>query len=80
MDISCPKCGAENWLENQSKCLACSAILRRCTDCANYDASHGNCRRTGAEVDSYEAENPSLLSVSTNCLNYRHAEHVRGPG
>lgn len=76
MDVSCPKCGAENWLENQSRCLACDAILRRCADCTHYDASQEKCRTTAAEVDSYEAGNPSLLSVSTNCLNYRCAQRV----
>ncbi len=76
MDVKCPKCGAENWLENQSRCLACDAILRRCADCTNYDTGQEKCRPTDSEVDSYEAENPSLLSVSTNCLNYRCAQRV----
>lgn len=76
MDVKCAKCGAENWLENQSRCLACDAILRRCADCTNYDTAQEKCRPLDTDVDSYEAENPSLLSMSTNCLNYRCAQKV----
>lgn len=76
VDIRCHKCGTENWLENQSRCLACNAVLRRCADCAHYDSSHERCRTIGAEVDHYEAGNPSVLSVSTNCTGYRCAQRV----
>ncbi len=76
MDVKCSKCGAENWLENQSRCLTCDAILRRCADCTNYDAAQEKCRPLDTDVDGHEAENPSLLSMSTNCLNYRCAQKV----
>ena len=76
MEVKCHKCGTENWLENQSRCLACDAVLRRCADCANYESSRECCRTLGAEVDRREAENPSLLSISTNCLGYRCAQKV----
>jgi len=73
VEVNCPQCGKENWLENQSRCFACNAILRRCTDCVSYDSGQERCRTTGADVDKHEAANPSLLSVSTNCLTYRGA-------
>ncbi len=73
MELNCPMCGLENWLENQSRCLACGAILRRCADCASYDAGRELCRRLSIDVDRYEAENPGVLSNSTNCSGYRSA-------
>ena len=72
-EILCPSCGAENWLENQSRCLSCDAILRRCANCANYDSSKQFCRAIRAEIDSYEAGNPSVLSTSTKCQHFRLA-------
>ena len=50
MDIKCPSCGAENWLENQSRCFHCSEVLRRCIDCANYDRSHRSCQSLDTDV------------------------------
>jgi rRNA maturation protein Nop10 len=73
VEIKCPKCGAENWLENQSRCLACDAILRRCSDCASYNAAGERCNKFGSEIERREADNPSLLSSSTNCLGYQCA-------
>lgn len=72
MEIPCPNCGAGNWLENQSRCLKCATILRRCTDCGNYDAKRETCRTTGGGVDASEAAHPSLLSSSTNCMSFRY--------
>lgn len=77
MDVKCPKCGAENWLDNQSRCLTCDAILRRCADCTGYDSSLEKCRTLNTEIDRYESQNPSLLSTSTNCPGYRCAQRVR---
>jgi hypothetical protein len=71
MEVICPQCGTENWLENQSRCLTCEAVLRRCIDCSHYDADQEQCRTLGNEVDRYEAEHPSVLSSSTNCRDYR---------
>ena|GEM_PF-1047688 len=73
VDIICPKCGTENWLENQNRCFACNAVLRRCADCVNYDSRREWCRALDSEIGRYEAENPSLLSISTNCMGYRCA-------
>ncbi len=70
MDVNCPKCGAQNWLDNQSRCFQCNAVLRRCIDCANYERSAETCKALSTDVDLYEAENPSLLSCSTNCTNF----------
>jgi len=76
VDVKCPSCGTENWLENQSQCFKCGAVLRRCVDCANYDGERQVCRTTQAEVDSRDAERPGLLSVSTNCPGYRCTSSV----
>jgi hypothetical protein len=82
VEINCHRCGTENWLENQSRCLACDSILRRCIDCSGYDAGRETCRAIETDVDRYEAENPSLLSMSTNCLRYQATAAARsgGPG
>ena len=76
MDIKCPQCGTQNWLENQNRCLACGTFLRRCADCVNYDTSNDQCRKLNEDIGSYEAHNPSLLSVSTNCVRYRFGQKV----
>ncbi|UCC68872.1 MAG: hypothetical protein JSV79_02800 [Armatimonadota bacterium] len=72
MEIKCPNCGAENWLENQSRCFQCNAVLRRCIDCTNYDRRAATCTTTNADIDLREAEHPSVLSCSTNCTNYSY--------
>jgi len=71
VDILCPSCGVENWLENQSRCLQCQAILRRCVDCGNYDRGKRFCRALDTEIGPQEAASPTLLSTSTNCQTYR---------
>lgn len=72
MEIKCPQCASVNWLENQSRCLQCNAILRRCVDCANYDRGRQTCLNLDTDIDLHEAERPSLLSISTNCARYRY--------
>ena len=72
MDLKCPACGVENWLENQSRCFQCNAILRRCADCANYNHDGHRCQSFDVEVELPEAERPTLLSISTNCARYRY--------
>ena len=71
MEIVCPKCGADNWLENQSRCLRCGAVLRRCVDCDHYDAGTQTCTNLGTDVGLDEAEDPTALSLSTNCTGFR---------
>jgi len=56
--------------------MACGTILRRCADCVSYDASNEQCRTLKEDIGSYEAQHPSLLSVSTNCIGYRCAQKV----
>lgn len=73
MEVLCHNCGAENWLENQSRCLRCNAILRRCIDCSNYEKKSHLCRVLKAEIDFDDAASPSLLSTSTNCRDFRPA-------
>ena len=72
MDVKCHACGVDNWLENQSRCFQCNAVLRRCADCANYNHDHRHCHSLDLDVESPEAERPSLLSISTNCARYRY--------
>lgn len=72
MDIKCPNCGAENWLENQSRCFHCNAVLRRCIDCTNYVRGTEMCRTLATDVALHEAEHPSVLSCSTKCPSYRY--------
>lgn len=73
VDILCPECGTENWLENQSRCLQCNAVLRRCADCSNYDGRKQFCLRMKAEIESREAQHPSVLSTSTQCRDFHYA-------
>lgn len=80
MEINCHRCGTENWLENQSRCFACDAVLRRCIDCSSYDGNREACGVVGTEVNRYEAQNPSLLSMSTNCVSYRPTVIARSGG
>ena len=80
MDILCPNCGTENWLENQSRCLNCEAILRRCTDCMNYEPKSRRCRTLNIEVETREAEYPALLSPSANCRLYSPRVLARDAG
>ena len=70
MEIDCPKCGRENWLENQSKCLACGAVLRRCVDCTHYDRGKLYCNSLKTDISLHEAENPGTLDISASCQSY----------
>ena len=76
MEIDCPKCGAENWLENQSRCLSCGAILRRCADCESFDRKGSYCNSIKSDIGPDEVENPRLLSSSSNCQFYRPLPRV----
>jgi hypothetical protein len=71
VEINCPNCGTENWLENQSTCFHCSTILRRCVDCTSYERTSHRCTSLDTDIDLHEAEQPSLLATSTNCSSYR---------
>jgi hypothetical protein len=70
VEIKCPHCAAENWLENQNRCLKCGAVLRRCADCVSYDAPQENCRALQIEIEANEAQGPTPLSNSVNCQSY----------
>lgn len=70
MQIPCPKCGATNWLENETKCHLCGAVLRRCIDCANFDREKLWCRVLQFDVMMRTATNPSLLASSVSCRSY----------
>ena len=70
MEVNCPKCQTENWLENQSRCFRCGAVLRRCTDCTRYKRDAQHCSATGDEVSLHESENPGPLAESATCQSY----------
>ena len=70
MEINCPKCGRENWLENQSRCFSCGAVLRRCTDCTRYKRDEHYCSVTKDEIGLFESEKPGPLATSANCQSY----------
>jgi hypothetical protein len=78
VNILCSSCRAENWLENQSRCISCEAILRRCIDCNGYEPRRRLCRKLKVEVEPNEARSPSLLSGSTSCRDY-HPTVARSP-
>ncbi len=71
VDVLCPECGAQNWLENQTRCLRCSAILRRCQDCANYSPQVETCGKYDVEIEEGEAQRPTALAASVSCAFYR---------
>ncbi len=68
--ISCPDCGAKAWLSGEAKCKECGGVLRRCTDCDNFDARYRACRALQIEIDAGEVKHPTVLSVSALCQNY----------
>ncbi len=68
--ISCPDCGATAWLTGEPKCKECGGVLRRCTDCANFDARHRACRTLKIELDAGEVSHPTVLAVSALCPSY----------
>lgn len=70
MQIPCPKCSALNWLENETKCHLCGAVLRRCMDCANFDKAKMWCKPFEFDVTMRSATNPTLLASSVSCRNY----------
>ena len=72
MLINCPKCGTPNWLENEKQCHICSAVLRRCADCANFNRAEAKCKYLDYEVSTREAETPTRLSVSATCRFYSY--------
>ena len=71
MEIDCPKCGTENWLENQNRCFACGAVLRRCADCTQYDREKRFCTAIKTDIELHEAESPGVLASSATCQFYR---------
>jgi len=72
MYIHCSICGTLNWLENEIKCHACLAILRRCIDCGKFDVAKMYCGPRDVELTRQQAEAPSLLSISSACQFYNY--------
>ncbi len=70
MQIPCPNCGVMSWLENERRCHACSAVLRRCIDCINLERRTLHCRPLDFSMTQHQAEAPTMLSTSTNCPRY----------
>ena len=73
MEIVCPTCGLLNWLENERRCHACLAVLRRCIDCVNLERKSLHCRALNFEMTAKQASEPTLLSTSANCRSYQPA-------
>jgi ParB/RepB/Spo0J family partition protein len=68
--IHCPLCGRIE-LVGAVRCSICWTVLRRCTDCGNYDAANGRCSVFTKEVSADEAEAPRESSLSYRCVEYR---------
>jgi hypothetical protein len=75
MEIKCPYCGLQNWLENQNRCFQCGTVLRRCADCTSYDTRRDTCRALGVDIEHEEAYSPGMLSSSANCRRYEPLPH-----
>jgi len=52
------------------------AILRRCVDCNNFVRGRFFCRRLESDMSARQAEEPGLLSPSTNCRFYQPASRI----
>ncbi len=70
VDVLCPECGVRNWLENQSRCLQCGTVLRRCADCVHYAPVLELCQELRIEVETVEAQTPGALATSAHCRHY----------
>ena len=46
------------------------AVLRRCIDCENLDEQRMECKILQFDMARCQAEEPTLLSASTNCTKY----------
>jgi ParB/RepB/Spo0J family partition protein len=68
--IHCPLCGRIE-LVGAVRCSICWTVLRRCTDCGNYDVANGRCSVFTKEVSADEAEAPRESSLSYRCVEYR---------
>lgn len=68
--IHCPLCGRIE-LIGSLKCSVCWTILRRCTDCGNYDKTYQRCAITQEYVYASEADAPKEGSKSYKCTNYK---------
>jgi hypothetical protein len=68
--IHCPLCGRIE-LIGAVRCSICWTVLRRCTDCGNYDSVNGRCSVFTKEVSAEEAEAPRETSISYRCVEYR---------
>ncbi len=68
--ITCPNCGAEAWLTGEASCRRCGGVLRRCTDCTNFDLRRGACEALGLDLTNEELAQPTTLSLSALCPKY----------
>ena len=76
MWISCWSCGQDVWLETQKQCRHCDAPVHRCVDCEYYDAVGPLCTALNLDLDGDEAEQPTRLSLSFNCAQFRMTEEA----
>jgi hypothetical protein len=68
--ITCPGCGAQAWLTGEATCRRCGVVLRRCTDCTNFDVRRGACEALRLDLSNEELAQPTTLSLSALCAHY----------
>ncbi|MHB0912964.1 MAG: ParB/RepB/Spo0J family partition protein [Armatimonadota bacterium] len=68
--IHCPLCGRIE-LIGSLKCGVCWSVLRRCTDCGNYDRTYQRCAISQDYVYGSDAESPRETSKSYKCTDYK---------
>ena len=71
MEITCPKCKKVQDVDDKvATCPDCRTVLRRCSDCANYDVRLSFCNTFNKPIDTGEASYPTYTSESTYCREY----------
>ena len=68
MRIACPKCKAVHEADNKmAVCPSCRTVLRRCSDCAQYDIRITFCKAVNRAIPTGESDYPTFGSASTYC-------------
>ena len=71
MEITCPKCKKVQDVDDKvATCPDCRTVLRRCSDCTNYDVRLSFCNKFNRPIDTGEASYPTYTSDSTYCRDY----------
>ncbi len=67
--INCALCGRIE-LVSTPRCSVCWSVMKRCTDCGNYDRTYQQCSEDQTMVPLTEADAPTENSRSFRCTNY----------